>query len=221
MMNKKYLHEEEMVKREFDLENKRLNDELENLGKMTDELLKQKIKENEKNELILLGNTVANNELKWSLLLSRFKDEEQLAKDLLDERTQLNTRLLALNEDISNQASLERDNKYSLIEMKNNIQETQIQIEDNKNQLDALADENEKLRRANAKFDHDIQGLRYKIDELKQKVELNAILKDVDIDELKLLTQNNALVSNSISTLVTKWDQAYSRLQELEKSKEY
>jgi hypothetical protein len=220
-MNKKYLHEEETVKREFDLENRKLNEEIENLGKVTDELLKQKVKEKEKNESVLLSNTITNNELKWNLLLSRFKDEEQIAKDLLEERTQLTQKLVALNEDILTQANLERDNKYQLIEFRNNIQETQIQIEDNKGELDIVLSENDRFKKSNVKLEHDILGLRYKIDELKQKVELNAILKDVDIEELKLLTQNNALVNNSISNLVTKWDQAYSRLQDLEKSKEF
>jgi chromosome segregation ATPase len=220
-MCKKYLHEEEMVKRGFDLENKKLNEELENLGKMTDEMLKQKIKEKEKNESVLLSNTITNNELKWNLLLNRFKDEEQFAKDLLEERTQLNQKLLAINEDINNQANLERDHKYDLIDLKNNIQETQIQIEDNKVELDTMVVENDKLRKNNAKFEHEILGLRYKIDELKQKVELNAILKDVDIDELKQLTQNNAMVNNSISNLMSKWDTAYTKLQEMEKSKEF
>jgi hypothetical protein len=220
-MSKKYLHEEETIKREFDVENKKLNDELENLGKVTDDLLKQKVKEKEKNETVLLSNTITNNELKWNLLLNRFKDEEQLAKDLLEERTGLNQKLIALNEDITTQGNLERDHKYTLIELKNNIQEAQIQIQDYKVDLDHVVKDNEKLRGANLKYEHDIMAIRFKMDELKQKVELNAILKDVDIDELKLLTQNNALVGNSISTLVSKWDQAYSRLQEMEKSKEY
>jgi hypothetical protein len=219
--SKQYLHGEETVKRGFDIEHKKLSEELDGLGNFTDELLKQKVKEKEKTETVLLSNTITNNERKWNLLLSRYKEEEQLAKDLLEERVVLNQKLIALGQDIENQAGLESTHKYNLIELKNAVLETQIQIEENKAELTNITTENHKLTGANAKFEYDIMDLKFKLDEFKQKVELNAILKDVDVEELKLLTQNNALVNSSISNLVSKWDQAYCRLQDLEKSKEF
>ena len=43
------------------------------------------------------------------------------------------------------------------------------------------------------------------------------MLKDIDINELKSLTQNNAMVNNSINTLISKWDKVNSKLEEIEK----
>jgi hypothetical protein len=132
----------------------------------------------------------------------------------------MSQRLLTISEDIEKQNNLEMTHKYGLIEIKNAVQEALIQITDNKVALESLLIENDKLRMVNNKLEIDSSELRYKLDELKQKVELNSILKDIDVEELKLLSQNNAMVNNSISNLVTKWDQAYSRLKELEKFKE-
>ena len=42
------------------------------------------------------------------------------------------------------------------------------------------------------------------------------MLKDIDIGELKMLTQNNAIVNNSINTLITKWDKVHAKLSEIE-----
>lgn len=41
-------------------------------------------------------------------------------------------------------------------------------------------------------------------------------VEDIDIGELKMLTQNNAIVNNSINTLITKWDKVHAKLSEIE-----
>ena len=68
----------------------------------------------------------------------------------------------------------------------------------------------------NEKYEKDIKDLRVKIDEIQQKIELNSMLKDIDIGELKMLTQNNAIVNNSINTLITKWDKVHAKHSEIE-----
>ena len=80
-----------------------------------------------------------------------------------------------------------------------------------------LVDENKKMSEENEKYEKDIKDLRVKIDEIQQKIELNSMLKDIDIGELKMLTQNNAIVNNSINTLITKWDKVHAKLSEIEK----
>lgn len=69
----------------------------------------------------------------------------------------------------------------------------------------------------NEKYEKDIKDLRVKIDEIQQKIELNSMLKDIDIGELKMLTQNNAIVNNSINTLITKWIKFMRSFQKLNK----
>ena len=63
-----------------------------------------------------------------------------------------------------------------------------------------------------------IENLNKKIEELQQKIELNTILKDIDIGELKMLSQNNAMVNNSINNLISKWDKVQTKLHEIQEN---
>ena len=121
-----------------------------------------------------------------------------------------------IKEDIDNQTDTEGKTKAEIIEVKNNINQLNELINDNTAQLEVLQDENKKLNEENEKYEKDIKDLRIKIDELQQKIELNSMLKDIDIGELKMLTQNNAIVNNSINTLISKWDKVHAKLSEIE-----
>jgi hypothetical protein len=217
--NQKHLHDEELIKRTHEKEHKRYNNELDNLSQMTEETIKLKIKEHVANDIALIQNTIQNNQLKLNILLTKYKEDEQTAKDLLDQKVALLQKQQIIKYDIENQEKQETDHKYQYIDLKTEIQEMQLQFEENKNHCETIIRENDNLRKNIAKLEHDIPMLRYKLDEINQKMELNDILKDVDINELKLLSQNNALVNNTISNLIYKWDQAYGKLVEMEKSK--
>lgn len=69
-----------------------------------------------------------------------------------------------------------------------------------------LEKENEALLARSAKLEADIQQADNMIKEQAQRMQLNELLKDVDLDELKMLAQNNATVNASISGLISKWN---------------
>ncbi len=217
ILNKKYLLDEELIKQNHMKENKRLNDELDNLTKMNEEILRNKVKENERNQTIQIRNTISNKEKKMNQLLDKYRDEENKAKDLLEEKNQLIQNLAVTNNDIAGELNLEQDQKIEIIELKNAIDEHNIIIEEEKNEYNSLVNENEKFRSQNEKLELEIKSLYKKTDELMQKIELNNLLKDIDINELKLLSQNNAIVNSSINSLMGKWDKIYTKLDQLNK----
>lgn len=215
-MNRKYLLEEELNKQVHEKENRKLNDELDGLVKLNEETLKEKVKENVRNQSIIIKNSISNNELKMNQLLNKFKDEEATAKDLLEEKNGVAAKINALAEVIQSQMDKEVETKREIIDVKNEINELQIIIEDNKNTLTALVTENELIKQNSDRNEIEIKATKKKIDELQQKIELNTILKDIDINELKTLSQNNAMVNNSINSLISKWDKVQTKLQEIE-----
>jgi len=203
------------------MENVKLNEELDNLGKLNDEALKKKVKENEKNQIILINNKIKNQELEMNYLLEKYKDEEAKAKDFLESKNELQGKILALVEDIANQEEKIKDLRINKVEVKNQINEFEVLIEDYAVIDENILQENARLKLANTKLEEDTKDLLVKIEEINQKIELNTILNDIDINELKMLTQNNAIVQNSINTLMSKWDKVNSKLAEIEtKSKE-
>ena len=150
------------------------------------------------------------------LLQNKYKEEEATARNLLEEKNALMQKISNIKEDIDNQTDAEGKTKAEIIEVKNNINQLTELINDNTAQLEVLQTENQKLNEENEKYEKDIKELRIKIDELQQKIELNSMLKDIDIGELKMLTQNNAIVNNSINTLISKWDKVHAKLSEIE-----
>ena len=85
IMNKKYLREEELVKRVHEKGNKKLIEELENLSKIKYEELKQIVKENERKKIVSIQHEISLNDLKMNYLLEQFSKEENRGKNFLDE----------------------------------------------------------------------------------------------------------------------------------------
>jgi hypothetical protein len=216
VLNKKYLLDEELTKTIYEKEHTKLNEELDGLIKVNEETLRQKVKENEKNQSILIKNSISNNELKMSLILNKFKKEEAHARNLLEEKNGLLQKIVALNEVIESQSVKENDIKRDIIEVTNQIHGLSLNIEENKLSLASLQQENELYSSSAIKAETDIKLLKKKIEEMQQKIELNTILKDIDVNELKVLSQNNAMVNNSINSLISKWDKVQTKLKEIE-----
>jgi hypothetical protein len=202
------------------MENVKLNEDLDNLGKLNDEALKKKVKENEKNQIILINNKIKNEELTMNYLLEKYKDEEAKAKDFLEDKNTLQGRIVALNEDIANQIEKEKELRIHKVEVKNQINETETLLEEAIVVDENLLANNAQLKLSNTKLEEDTKDLLAKIEEINQKIELNTILNDIDLNELKMLTQNNAMVNNSINTLMAKWDKVNTKLAELENKKD-
>ena len=69
-----------------------------------------------------------------------------------------------------------------------------------------LIDGNNKLLEANKALEEENAALKKKIAFTIQKIDINNLLKDIDIDELKLVANNNKNMSTAIQNLITKWN---------------
>ena len=220
MLNKKYLLDEQVNKRIHERENKKLLEDLDNLSKLNEENLKQRVKENEANQSIVVKNNITSNEAKMNSLLQKYKKEEQNAKELLEEKNSISQRIAQIYEDIENQLIKEKDAKMELVDVKNAIHEYEKMIKEDQEVLFSLDSENDKLKAITEKLEIETKSINKNTEEIQQKIELNTILKDVDINELKILSQNNALVNSSINSLLSKWDTVQTKLQQIENNKD-
>lgn len=50
------------------------------------------------------------------------------------------------------------------------------------------------------------QEMREKLEYLKKKVEINEQLKNIDLEELKLIAKSNLVMNNNITDLISKWE---------------
>ena len=219
-INKKFLFEEEKERDKYLEENNRLNEEMDNLGKMNDERMKEAIKDYEDKQKVILKNQSNNAEKKMELLLTKYKDAEANARDLLEKKNKLLQDLALLDANIKEFKIQDSEIKEEIVKTKTDINQTDDFLNSNKDILVDLIQENERLRNENDELEQNIKKTRIDIEEIQQKIELNAMLKDIDINELKVLSQNNAIVNNNINNLLTKWDKVHSKLVDIEKKQQ-
>ena len=219
-INKKFLFEEEKERDKYLEENNRLNEEMDNLSKMNDERMKEAIKEYEDKQKVILKNQSNNAEKKMELLLTKYKDAEANARALLEQKNKLLQDLALLDANIKEYNIQNTEIKNEIVETKTNINQTDDFLNSNKEILNELIRENERLNNENDELEQNIKKTRIDIDEIQQKIELNAMLKDIDVNELKVLSQNNAIVNNNINNLLNKWDKVHSKLVKIEKEQQ-
>ena len=219
-INKKFLFEEERERDKYLEENNRLNDEMDNLSKMNDERMKEAIKDYEDKQKVILKNQSNNAEKKMELLLTKYKEAEANARALLEQKNKLLQDLALLDANIKEFNIQDTEVKNEIVETKTNINQTDDFLNSNKDILIELIQENERLRNENDELEENIKKTRIDIEEIQQKIELNSMLKDIDVNELKVLSQNNAIVNNNINNLLTKWDKVHSKLVDIEKKQQ-
>jgi anaerobic ribonucleoside-triphosphate reductase len=69
-----------------------------------------------------------------------------------------------------------------------------------------LISKNTLLKKDNTELENNNKNLKNQIKEAIQKIEINDLLKEIDIEEMKLLADNNTVMNNTMSSLITKWD---------------
>ena len=218
-INKKFLFEEEKERDKYKDENERLNKQMDDLSKMNEERMKEAIKDYEDKQKVILKNQSNNAEKKMELLLTKYKDTEANARSLLEQKNKLLNDLNLLNANINEENIVNGEIKNEIVDLKTNINQTDDFINSSKDILVDLIQENEKLRSENEQLEQNIKKTRIDTEEIQQKIELNAMLKDIDVNELKVLSQNNAIVNNNINNLLSKWDKVHSKLVDIEKKK--
>ena len=79
-----------------------------------------------------------------------------------------------------------------------------------------LVEENEIFIKKNKVFEEENHKLQEEITATLQKIDINNLLKEVDIEDMKLLAQNNKLMNLALHNLMDKWE----KIQQIEKGQE-
>jgi hypothetical protein len=69
-----------------------------------------------------------------------------------------------------------------------------------------LTKENEVLLEENKNAEKENLELKKKITETIQRIDINNLLKEIDIEELQLLARNNKSMNFAMENLITKWN---------------
>ena len=69
-----------------------------------------------------------------------------------------------------------------------------------------LIKDNEELLEENKNAEVENLSLKKKITETIQRIDINNLLKEIDIEELQLLAKNNKSMNFAMENLITKWN---------------
>jgi len=69
-----------------------------------------------------------------------------------------------------------------------------------------LTKDNEELLEDNKNAEVENLSLKKKITETIQRIDINNLLKEIDIEELQLLAKNNKSMNFAMENLITKWN---------------
>jgi len=138
--------------------------------------------------------------------MARLGEEENKAKDMLDEKIKLQQTLMQLSEDLNDARLLAAKHREEIIKLQIKFSQLQSLEEKSKVELQTLVEENDFYKKKNAEFEADNEKLNKEIMAYIQKIDINSLLKEVDIEDLRLLAQNNKMMTSALHQMLTKWE---------------
>lgn len=167
------------------------------------------VKEQEKLEEI--KSKLKSDREETEIILNNLKDEEGKAKDMLDLKVKLENELKFNNEDLVRMNSLVIKNSDELIR----LQDLEDVLTSKRDRLvkdvGDMQTENQDYIDRNAALEAENEQLNMKIRMVKQKIDVNSLLKEVNIDDLLLAAKNNRKVNTQLLSLINTQENIFNQ----------
>lgn len=114
--------------------------------------------------------------------------------------------LAQITEDLSEGKAISMRNREELIKLQIRLSQLHSHEEKMSQELVKLQKENDFYAKRNADFEVENENLNKEIQATIQKIDINYLLKEIDIEDLRLVAQNNKMMSSAIHNLIGKWE---------------
>jgi len=140
----------------------------------------------------------------------QLKKEEEKCKDMLDLKITAEQTFKDFTEpDAEEMQSRRRANREELIQAKIQLSKLNKKRDLMTKENAELEETNDKTKKSNDDYEEANQKSREQIKDLIQRIDVSTVLKEVDLEEMKLLHKNNNALNSAFSRLLTKWDQIH------------
>lgn len=161
----------------------------------------------EKEKLVELGSKIKADSAYVEHILDTLKDEEGKAKDMLDEKVRLENELKLNHEDLDKYKTTVKNNDDELIRLQN-LEDMQVSRRTRlTKEVGDLKNENEDYIKKNAELEAENELLEKKIDHVIRRIDVNNLLKGINVNDLMLATKNNRSVNQLLMGMINKWEQ--------------
>lgn len=106
---------------------------------------------------------------------------------------------MQLTEDLNDARAKAARNREEIIKLQIKFSQLVTLEEKSKVELQVLTEENAFYLKKNAEFEAENEKLNKEIVMYIQKIDINNLLKEVDIEDLKLLAQNNKVMTSALN----------------------
>lgn len=111
-----------------------------------------------------------------------------------------------MSDDLNDGRLISTRNREEIIKLQIRYSQLLSQEEKQTTDLKTLKEENDFYIKKNTEFEADNARLNKEIASTIQKIDINYLLKEVDSEDLRLIAQNNKLMSGALHNLLGKWE---------------
>ena len=192
-------------KRAVDKENLELEDKIQGRG-VTDADQKAKHFEAEREMTMKLHHSLQAQRETAEIMLEQLKEEEKKCKVMLDMKITAEQTMELREEDAKEMSAKKIANKEDIIKQ-------QLRLSQLKSQKKRLTEEKEVLTRDNAavikeneKYEETNEKLQKEIMMLIQRIDISTLLKEIDMEEMRHLANQNTNLNMVFQSLLNKWE---------------
>ena len=192
-------------KREIEQQNAELDHKINGRG-MTEADQKQKLFEAERKMEKELAHKLQIMREDADVMDNQLKEEEKKCKEMLDKLVTAEQQFKDFTKpDADEKSSKKLENREAILRAKIKLSQLQSQKKRQTADLEEVTESNTKVLKSNEDFDKKNKKLDAEILELIQRVEVAALLKQVDLEEMNLLSQNNINMNRAFANLLSSW----------------
>lgn len=173
---------------------------------VTESQQKQKHKNEERKMRINKEKHLDNLKAQGVMLMEKTADEETKSKDILDRKLKMEQELIDTKDELLKLTDLHQSNRDEMI--KQRVKNSQLDSQQKMLGVESgiLTEGNKNLLTENEQLEKDNTDLKKKIATTIQKIDINNLLKDIDIEEMQLLAKNNKQMNFTLENMMTKWN---------------
>ena len=175
-------------------------------NKVNELVIQQKVKEKEDKEMREIKKRIEEIKREQTIIKHRHKEKEEHVDQMSQDKIGMQQEILEAEQTAIRLEKEIKDKKERLIDLMNKLAAHTEEERELKEKLAPILKENEKLSVVIPAIQKENEETIEKIAHLEKLNELSLQLKNVNLEELKLLTQSNDQIYNTISELTKKWE---------------
>jgi len=175
-------------------------------NRMNEVEIKKKVEAKEEKEKKEIEKEIANVRNEKTIVKQRQQEKEEHIREMTQEKMGVQQDIMSLEQETMGMEKDLKENKETLIQLKNKLEAFTLEEKDLATKLEPIVLDIAKMNKIIPSLEIQNERLKEQIAHMEKLNELSIQIKNVNLEELKFLTQSNDQVQNTITDLMRKWD---------------